>query len=352
MKPSQVAQVCAISMITRVPLFIHGEPGGAKSSVARQTTKALGRTFLDMRGAGLDIGDLAIPFPNVATNRVAWMISGDLPSEPDTVWLWDDASQMTPAVWNMLSEPLLDRTFKGAENYILPDDCTIIATGNRKSDRSATHTTPQHINNRFMHVDMDTDTDEWIEYVRDPNVPPNLSAVLSIPYTPPTTIHPHLTAFYRFRPTLLHAFDPNMNAYPTPRSASMLNQVLPFVLAPQLADISYSLIQGCQGEGVAVELSGFIQLIQQMPDPDLPLNSPLDAPIPTAPGIRYALMGALAERVTPRTANNLFKYLFRYTQAQDFAVLCVKDAMRKNPSILQCPEGIKWASANMKFLTA
>ena len=346
MKPSQVAKCVAIAIQTRRPLFIRGRPGAAKSSIVKAVCRATSHTYADIRVAGMDIGDLAMP---IITNdrELIWSISNDLPRDPNTVLLLDDASQGTPAVMNMLSEIILDRTLKGANNYTLPPDAVIIATGNRKEDRSATHTTPQHINNRFWHVTMEVDVDEWIEHMRDPSQLPDVS-LPSV--TQLTAIHPHLTAFHRFRPNLLEAFDATAEAFPSPRSIDMLNTLLPYALHPQLDDLQFELVQACTGEGYATEFVSFVRLITQMPDPDLPLLQPTTAPIPTSPGINYALMGAIAERVTPKTANNMFIYLHRHTQ-QEFAVLCVQDAMRKHGvAIVQCAEGVKWCAANAKFL--
>ena len=55
-----------------------------------------------------------------------------------------------------------------------------------------------------------------------------------------------MLGFLRFRPNLLHAFDANQRAFPTPRSWQFVNELLEQGLDD---DLRFEMLKGTVGEG-------------------------------------------------------------------------------------------------------
>ena len=92
--------------------------------------------------------------------------------------------------------------------YTLPEGWSIIAAGNRETDRAVTTRMPTPLRNRFTHLNFEVDVQEWCEW-----------AIHS-------TICPEVIAFIRFKPDLLSAFDRDANAFPSPRSWEFVSRIL------------------------------------------------------------------------------------------------------------------------------
>lgn len=330
MKPSQIAIVVAdaIENPHKRPLFIEGAPGVGKTSVVRQVCDDNSVRLIDKRVAGMEPSDALFPMPNAdGFTRYSlpdWLPKQDGSDGPCAIFL-DEFPQGTPMVMNSFSELILDRTFGGAKTYRLPDDCLIIAAGNRRSDRAATNEMPSHLKSRFRWINFEHDTDDWVHHALR------------------SGIREEVIAFIRHRPNLLLAFDPKEKITPSPRTWEAVSDDLPFV-SRQPSALAFEVIAGSIGEGAAVEFTGFLRMILEMPDPDDVFRDPLNTSVPSDPAMLYAMMIALASRVTLKNRDALFPYLNRVSQ--DFAVTCVKDAMAREPTLLNCKTAFKWVSDN------
>ena len=86
--------------------------------------------------------------------------------------------------------------------FKLPDNCAIVAAGNRTSDRAGTNTMPSHLKDRLMFLEVEADLEDTIAYMVAHGV------------------HEDVIGGLRAMPQLLHKFDRDANASPSPRSGS------------------------------------------------------------------------------------------------------------------------------------
>ena len=77
----------------------------------------------------------------------------------------------------------------GLASFKLPDNCAIVAAGNRTSDRAGTNNMPSHLKDRLMFLEIEADLEDTAYFMAH-------------------GIHEDVTGFKRSRPEFLHKFDP------------------------------------------------------------------------------------------------------------------------------------------------
>jgi len=150
-----------------------------------------------VRAVQLDPVDLR-GLPRVSGNQTEWVPPKFLPASGEGILFLDEltaAPQMTQAACCQL---VLDRKLG---EYELPKGWVVIAAGNPASERGVHFAMPRPLRNRFVHLDLEPDFDDWCRW-----------AVKA-------RIRAEIIAFLRFKRDLLH--DANVtsdaNAWPTPR---------------------------------------------------------------------------------------------------------------------------------------
>ncbi len=141
----------------RVPLHIWGACGVGKSQIVAQVADDLGYAFLDVRAVQLDPVDLR-GLPRIAANQTEWVPPKFLPTAGNGIPFLDEltsAPQMTQAGCYQL---VLDRKLG---EYVLPDGWVVIAVGNPASERGVHFSMPRPLRNRFAHLDLEADLDDW-----------------------------------------------------------------------------------------------------------------------------------------------------------------------------------------------
>jgi ATPase family associated with various cellular activities (AAA) len=325
MKPSSLYEAIHVLIPQRVPLHIWGSPGVGKSQIVAQVARELSYQFLDVRASQLDPVDWR-GIPHVEQGQTTWAAPKFLPSNSRGILFLDEltsAPQMTQAACYQL---VLDRKLG---EYELPDEWLVIAAGNRASDRGVHFAMPRPLRNRFVHLDLDPDLQEWCEW-----------AVKA-------RIRPEIIAFLRFKPDLLHQPGSlDANAWPTPRSWEMASQVLGGSLSRQklvmsnpqirMPDVELDLLSGAVGDATAGEFTAFLRLYRQLPSIDQILLTPDQAPVPSEPSAQYAVATALGRYMTDQSIGRGLRYLDRLPE--EFKILAVRDAVIRDQSLTHTPE--------------
>jgi AAA domain (dynein-related subfamily) len=205
MKPSALFEALHALIGQRVPLHIWGACGVGKSQIVAQVASGLNWQSLDVRAVQLDPVDLR-GLPRIAADQAEWVPPKFLPTSGQGILFLDEltsAPQMTQAGCYQL---VLDRKLG---EYRLPDGWMVIAAGNPASERGVYFSMPRPLRNRFVHLDLEPDFEDWSKWAVKAN------------------IRPEIIAFLRFKPTLLHDADAtsDVNAWPTPRSWEMASSV-------------------------------------------------------------------------------------------------------------------------------
>lgn len=204
--------------------------------------------------------------------------------------------------------------------FKLPDNCAIVAAGNRTSDRAGTNTMPSHLKDRLMFLEIEADLEDTIAYFMAHKV------------------HEDVTGFLRARPEFLHKFDRDANASPSPRSWDRVATILEWGLDPVC---EAEAISGQVGRAACADFLGYRKLKANMPDLDKIISNPDSAEIPSDAMVLYALAAGLAHKMNQSNAGNIIKYLKRLDQ-QEFVGFCLKDAYARDPEIRNCDAFRQW----------
>ncbi len=324
MKASAIYKALCTLLAARQPVFIWGGPGVGKSSVVNQLAAARSLLLRDIRALLLDPVDLrGLPFLG-QDGRSKWATPDFLPKEGEGILFLDELNAAPAMVQASCYQLVLDRKLG---EYTLPDGWAIVAAGNRDSDRAVTTRMPTPLRNRFVHLEFETDVQEWSEWAIHAG------------------IRPEVIAFLRFRPNLLSQFDRDQNAFPSPRSWEFVSRIL-----GSMPDsiVEHELFAGAIGSGAATEFSAFLKTFRELPNIDAILVNPHQEPVPDNPAAQYAVAAALAHCASDTNFDRICTYLDR--MPTEFSVLCVRDASLRQPDVRHTPAYTKWAIANHHVL--
>lgn len=324
MKASHVSLALELLITCKQPVFLWGAPGVGKSDTVKQVAATMGLELIDIRAVLLDPVDLR-GLPHVtANNTAAWCTPAFLPSDKDSegIIFLDELNAAPPLVQAACYQLILDRKLG---EYTLPVGWSIVAAGNRESDRAVTHRMPTPLANRFTHIDYDVDINDWVSWALAHNI---------------TT---ELIGFLRFRPNLLHDFDPRRDtkAFPTPRSWEFVSRILS---SNPPTELEFPLIAGTVGEGAASELIGFLRIFRKLPNPHAILTSPETVDVPNDPATLFALCGCLAKMANENNFSQLVTFFNR--MPDEFSVLAVRDSIAQSPALLSTRAYIAWNAAH------
>lgn len=319
MKPSLVAQSLGFLIDLQRPAFVWGPPGVGKSDVVRQVAAARGLEVADVRAILLDPVDLR-GLPHVNGGGFAhWAQPAFLPREGRGVLFLDELSAAPQSVQAACYQLILDRRLG---EYELPAGWSVLAAGNRETDRAVVNRMPSALANRLVHIEYEIDADDWTRWALANGMPVEL------------------IAFIRFRPALLHQFDPQKKAFPTPRSWAFVGQMLAKGLP---AAVEYDLLSGTVGEGAAAELLGYLQVFRQLPSIEAVLLDPAAAPVPSDPAALYAITSGLAAKASMSNFDSVVAYSKRLPP--EFSVSMVKLAVGRAPEVQKTRAYQDWAAA-------
>lgn len=337
MRPKHVAEALETLIDIKQPTFIHGSPGVGKSQLVASVCKKLNLDFIDLRLSQLDPVDLR-GIPSVVKGMTKWNPPDFLPTEGKGVLFLDELNSAAQATQAASYQLVLDRRLG---DYELPKDWTIIAAGNRASDRAIVNQMSTALKNRFTHLQYDVNNDDWINWAINSNI--NVGVL----------------GFIRFRPSALNEFETakgdkakhqnikDAQAFATPRSWEFLSRIMD---TEPSKDIEHDLYQGTVGEGAAIELMGYLKYQRDLPDIDLILTNPDKVPVPGDDKIaaRFAVVTSLAARVNEKNIANATKYVGRLPV--EFQVLMMKDAVARNNKIGETRAFVEWIHKNQNVM--
>jgi hypothetical protein len=316
------------------PVMLWGPPGVGKSQMVAQVAARHGVPVIDIRLSQMEPSDLrGIPFR--AAKGVEWAAPAILPDAerhgPAGILFLDEITSAPPAVSAAAYQLILDRRLG---EYQVPAHWAIFAAGNRQGDRGVTYTMPSPLANRFSHFEVETHLDDWVAWA----------------YA--NGIDERVIAFLRFRPELLFDFDPAHNpvAFPSPRSWEFAHRGLRKF--EDHGELLQGTLQACVGPAAGIELTAFVNSLDQMPDLDAILAGEL-VPVPREIDLQYAVAAALVGRAIRAQQSgeghtaigNILAYAGRFPQ-REMGVMLVSDLHRAiGGALFEVPAFADWAQA-------
>jgi hypothetical protein len=314
---SVINQHLPIKIVPSVMLW--GPPGVGKSQAIRQLANGIedntGKKVVvtDVRLLLFNPIDLrGIPTSNADKTLAVWLkpqiFQMDGSDDIINVLFLDEISAAPQSVQAAAYQITLDRV---VGEHKLPDNCIVIAAGNRTTDKSVAFKMPKALANRVLHIEVEGNFNSWKEWAIE------------------NGINDKVIGFLSFRRNYLMGFDSSSDdlAFATPRSWEMVSNLLNHVSSD--IDKMYSLISGLVGSGVAVEFRTWAKVYKELPD----LKEIFDGKMPPMPSNTDAMYAMCAAMVSyarehknemSRIANSI---AYADKMPPDFSVVVLKDYM-------------------------
>jgi len=247
----------------------------------------------------------------------------------------DEISAAPQSVQAAAYQITLDRV---VGEHRLPENCIVIAAGNRTTDKSVAFKMPKALANRLLHIDVEGSFKSWKEWAVQAG------------------IHPKVLGFLSFRQNFLMNFDAASEdlAFATPRSWEMVSNLLTNV--DDSVDRMYAMISGLVGTSVALEFRTWEQVYRELPSLD-DIFDGRQPSVPVKPDVLYALTAAMTayardhKEDLARIANSV-----RYAELlpPDYSVMMLKDYMYiekgYREKLLRIPEFSRWLQTKGSLL--
>jgi MoxR-like ATPase len=281
----------------KLSTMIWGPPGIGKSSIVAQVAAAHKLACIDLRLSQLAPTDLR-GLPVAKAGRSHWYPPEFLPSDGAGVLFLDEINMAPPTMQGMAQQLILDRK---VGNYVVPAGWFIWAAGNREEDRAAVFDMPAPLANRFLHVEVTPDFENFKAYALARG------------------LHEHVVAFLSFRPALLHKSDALQPAWPSPRSWEMASQLHAIGLE----------VAAAIGAPAASEFNAFVALYRELPNLEQIMDGHGDGvSFPDEPSVRYATtVGLTARAADAQQAYHALRWLTRVA-ASEWVQLCAADMFK------------------------
>lgn len=338
MKASQLQEYLSFAIKNKFAVLVKGKPGIGKSDIIMEAAKDAGAELIlehpvvsdptDFKGLPFAKNDPYggpkadfLPFKNLRK-----IIEADKP----TVYFLDDLGQAPASVQAAVMQLLLARQIG---EHKVSEHVTFLAATNRKEDKAGVMGLLEPVKSRFRGgiIELEVDHTDWVKWALTTGDMPL-----------------ELISFIRFRPT---ALDDNITSKDITNTASP--RTVASVGMEQNAGLPQHLesevFAGIAGQAFATEYRAFLKMIRELPSIDEIILNPTSAPIPTGPGIMFALGAALAIRVNSQNIEPIITYLNRLPQEHALAV--IKDAtVKKGKEITNTRAYINWTVDKGDFL--
>lgn len=237
-------------------VMLWGPPGVGKSQSIREIAKEIEEktnkkvNITDVRLLLFNPIDLrGIPTANEDKTLAVWLkpkiFEMDESADVVNILFLDEISACPQSVQAAAYQITLDRMIG---EHKLPDNCIVVAAGNRVSDRSVASKMPRALANRLMHIEVSIDFDSWFEWAKE------------------NGINEMVLKFLENNKKYLMRYLPESDdvAYATPRTWEMVSKVLNNVLDPTAN--KEPLISGLVGKDIALEYMKFMYVNLNVPD--------------------------------------------------------------------------------------
>ena len=298
-RPKQAQALITHLMAVGRPVFLWGPPGIGKSDLLASISETSGRAVIDMRLLLMDPTDIkGIPYYNASTKSMQWAPSAELPqvvseadlaeqrskvkkmekdaksiTDPlvlaefqsqidtaknklevmeghfqmqDAILFLDEMNSAPPSVQGAAYQLILNRR---VGEYVLPDGVSIVAAGNRETDRGVTYQMPKPLANRFVHLEMEPNFEDWQKWAINSGV------------------HPEVVGYLTVHKQNLFNFDPKSpdKAFATPRSWEFVSQTINDSMPESYMS---TIVKGTVGSGIAGEFMAHRRVAAKMPTPE------------------------------------------------------------------------------------
>lgn len=269
--------------ITKMPsVMLWGPPGVGKSQAIKELAKELELNtkkkvkVTDVRLILFNPIDLrGIPTSNEDKTLAVWLrpqiFQMDESSDVVNILFLDEISAAPQSVQAAAYQITLDRRIG---EHMLPNNCIVIAAGNRTTDKSVAYAMPKALANRLLHLEIEPNVEAWNKWAISHG------------------INEKVLGFLKFKPDYLIETDVKTStlAYNTPRTWEMVSNLLNNLTGK--FDTIYPLVAGLVGKGVALEFKSWISVYDCLPNIENIFDGK-ETTIPKKGDVLYALISSM-----------------------------------------------------------
>jgi hypothetical protein len=236
------------------PIFLWGPPGIGKSDIIHQLGEEMDAHVIDIRLSLWEPTDIkGIPYFDSNSGTMVWGSPSELPTQqfaknfPHVILFLDEMNSAAPSVQAAAYQLILNRR---VGQYKLPDNVLIVAAGNREADKGVTYRMPAPLANRFLHLEMRVDFDDWSMWATN------------------NRVHKDVVGYVTFAKKDLYDFDPKSSSrsFATPRSWSFVSELLEDDDTDN--ETLTDLVAGAVGEGLAIKFMAHRKVSSKLPKPE------------------------------------------------------------------------------------
>ncbi|MGN0813396.1 MAG: ATP-binding protein [Candidatus Coproplasma sp.] len=335
-----------VQLKTLPSIMLWGAPGVGKSQAVRQIAQEVEANtgkkthVTDVRLLLFNPIDLrGIPTANEQKTLAVWLkpqiFNMDESDGVVNFLFLDEITAAPQSVQAAAYQITLDRVIG---EHKLPDNCIVIAAGNRTTDKSVAFKMPKALANRLLHIEVEVNFEAWKKWAIQ------------------TGINDKVIGFLSFRQNYLMQYDPSSDdlAFATPRSwekvSSILNNVSDDI------DKVYPLICGLVGSGIAVEMRSWAKVYKQLPVIEDIFRGKMPN-MPTSTDALYALCAAMTAYAREHKGDlNAIANSIAYADRMppDFSTVLMKDYMYIDrdykQTLMKIPAFYRWLQTKGKLL--
>lgn len=334
----------ALSKLPSVMLW--GPPGVGKSDAIRQISSEIelntGKkvNVTDVRLLLFNPIDLrGIPTANEDKTLAVWLrpkiFDMDDSDNVVNILFLDEISAAPQSVQAAAYQITLDRTIG---EHKLPDNCIVIAAGNRVTDKSVVTKMPKALANRLMHLEVSSGLESWKRWAVS------------------NGINEKVIGYLTFREDALMNFESTNDklAFATPRSWEMVSNLLN--MSDGDVDSKFMLIAGLIGMESAIAFRTWVQVYSELPDITTIFKT-AKGNIPENSDALYALVSSMTAYATKhrndlKQIGNSIKYACKLPP--DYSVVLIRDYMYiekgYREKLMLIPEMQNWLSLHGSML--
>ena len=327
-------------------IMLWGAPGVGKSQAIKQIAnnieKETGKKtkVTDVRLLLFNPIDLrGIPTVNNERTESIWLkpqiFNMDDSIDNINILFLDEISAAPPSVQAAAYQITLDRVIC---EHKLPDNCIVIAAGNRLNDKSVAYKMPRALANRLLHLEISNDFQTWKKWAIKNN------------------INEKVTGFLSFRNDFLCDEKNNSEdlAYATPRTWEMVSNILNNI-SDNINDVE-DLISGLIGVGTTIEFKTWCNVYSELPNIE-DIFEGKNVKIPQKSDVIYALINSMTHYAYANK-DNLKKIgnsiIFANQLPPEYSLILIKDYMTFENNfihkLLTIPEFNKWINTKGRIL--
>ena len=297
--PSRLRNAIRHCVARKRPLMVWGPPGIGKSDIVAYVAQELGRPIIDIRLPLLEPTDMrGIPYlaevkvyneqgelvrdelgVPITDREFRWSPPSDLPTDKmsQALVFFDEISAAPPSVQAATYQIILNRRIG---SYKLPDNVVMVAAGNRVRDKGVAYNMPTPLANRFSHVTLEPNIDDWKDWaIRN-------------------KVHRDVVGYLSFQPQDLMNFNPSNDSYAfaTPRTWYFTSDLLqePDGRDAQLdAETLSDLIRGTVGDAAGTKFLSYRRSASSLPNARDILDGKVKSLKNISPDVMHALVIAL-----------------------------------------------------------